>query len=112
MTARLRQSSIRKVLTQNAVNVALAFGSVISTGDVISLDISTTPANVGFGNIVRIEVGGADIYIGFGDSSILAVTSTTSPALKLKANSITNVIATGDYLRASANATRVELFVL
>ena len=46
MTARLRQSSIRKVLTQNAVNVALAFGSVISTGDVISLDISTIPADV------------------------------------------------------------------
>lgn len=82
-------------------------GDILAPGDVITTDASAAGVLVGKGSIVRIQVS-ADTYVAFGESTIAAVSSTTTPGLKLAAGYYL-VCATDDYLRASAALTRLEV---
>ena len=103
------KSSIRKVYSNNVNDIAQGLNGIVFPGDVITDDISAAGVSVGKGNICRIEVGGADIYVAFGDKDIAAVDVNTSPALKLKANTIYHVLSSDLYIRASVNPIRVEV---
>lgn len=82
-------------------------GDILAPGRVITSDTSAAGVLVGKGSILRLQVA-ADTYVAFGESTIGAVSSTTSPGLKL-ASGYYLVCATDDYIRMSANATRLEV---
>jgi hypothetical protein len=104
-------TKVRKLVTLNTVDVAQALQALKIPGKVISANISTNWADVGQGNILRIQVS-ADTYVAFSDdTSGSAPSVTTSPAVKLPAGDH-YVLCQARYVRASANPTRVELLEL
>lgn len=87
---------------------AKATMDVLAPGTVITSDISAAWVKVGLSSIVRIQVA-ADTYVAFGDDSTAGVVdSSTSPAIKLAAGYYL-LRATGEFIRASLNASRIEI---
>ena len=104
--------NIKKYLSKSVVDVAQSTEGLEIGGRVASATL-TTAVQVGVGNIVRVTVAaGAAMHVAFGDSTIVAVTATTSPATRLPvvaAEAVYYLLATGDYIRADVVATRVEV---
>ena len=99
------------MLTNNVAAVAQALVSVNLPGKVITNTL-TAAVDVGEGNILRIQTSG-DMYVAFSDlATIAAVTSATTPAVKLVGAGVHYVVCQCRYVRASAVATRVELLEL
>lgn len=106
-----KNNKARKILTKNVQEVAQALVSLSIPGKVITDDLSSAYTQVGEGNILRVEVA-ADTYVAFDtQTGGAAVDGTTSPALKLTAG-IHYVVCAHDFVRMSANPTRVELLEL
>ena len=102
------QDRIRKLLTKNVVDLGQALVSLRFPGKVLPVDLTTAAVLVGATNILKIHVS-ADTYVAFSDDSTFgAVSSTTSPAVMLPAG-MHYVVCQSDYVRASANPTRIEL---
>ena len=102
---------LRKYLTKSAVDVAQSIGGLQYPGEVITDNISTGWVQVGRSNIVKIYTT-ADIYVAFSvdQADPASVSSTTSPATLLKGQDAPHhVLCQSDFIRASANADRVEL---
>lgn len=90
-------------------NTEKVTGDVLSQGRVVTEDISAAGVLVGEGKMIRIRVT-AQTYIQFGKVSTMgAVTSGSSPALELNTAGTYLVCAEFDYIRASANAARLEV---
>lgn len=104
--------NIRKYLTKSVVDVAQSIDGLDLCGEVVSATL-TSAVFVGAGNIVRITVtAGAAMHVAFGNSAMPAVTSTTTPALRLPnsaAEAVYYVLAMDDFIRADVVATRVEV---
>ena len=99
---------LRKFLTNNIVDISEALQSLKCPAKVVTDNISTAAVLIGKGNIIKIHVA-ADTYVAFSDDSAFGtVSATTTPAVLLNAG-MHYVVCTGDYVRASANATRLEL---
>ena len=103
------KAKVRKLVTLSTVDVAQALQALLIPGKVITANISTGWIYVGRGNILRVQAG-ADMYVAFSefDLTTTAVTVSTSPAVKV----ITGchyIICQADFVRASANPTRIEL---
>ena len=107
--ATTKGNSIRKFFTQSATDVGQALNGLVFAGDVVTVDISAAWVAIEPGYILRIYTT-ADIYIAFDefDQGATAVTSATSPGALLKANNYYNIIASGNFMRTSANPVRVE----
>ena len=94
------------------VDLAQSLNGVEACGEVVSPTL-TTAVEVGSGNIIRITVtAGAAMHLAFGPAAMVAVTSTTSPSIRLPASAaeaVYYVISTDDYIRADVAATRVEV---
>lgn len=104
-------NKLRKLFTKNIIDVANPLDEVKAPGKVITDDISAAWVKVGFGNLIRIEVS-ADTYVAFSkEDDDGVVDSSTSPSVKLPAG-YHYVICAGEYVRASANAVRLELLEL
>lgn len=102
------QDKLRKFLTKNTVDIGQALVSLRYPGIVMPVDISSAGVKVGSSNVLKIHVA-ADTYIAFSDDSTIgAVSVTTSPAVMLPAG-MHYVLCAGEYVRASANPTRIEL---
>ena len=85
-------------------------GDVLAAGKVVTTDVSAAGVLVGKGSILRIQAA-ADTYIAFSDSaSIGAVSVTTTPGFKHPGGYVL-LCATGDFIRASAAFTRMEVLV-
>lgn len=82
-------------------------GDILVPGMVITADPSIAPRLVGEGQICRIRVA-STVYVAFGNDSLGAVSSTTSPGLELETGTHL-VVATGDWIRMSAAPTRLEI---
>lgn len=114
--ARLRdirgQETINQVEHVEAAGAKLMMGGVLVPGDLLTDDTSSAPRLVGGGNLLRIEVG-STTYIAFDDvpANLATVDATTTPALKLAAG-VWLVAATGDFVKTSAAATRIEVIQL
>ena len=80
---------------------------VIVPGNVVTADTSAAVALVKIGSILRVTVT-ADTSIAFGDSTLAAVTASTSPAALLGPGTHL-VVATDDYVRTSASVKRLEV---
>lgn len=107
----MSKDKARKMLTKNVQEIAQALTAVKMPAKVLTDNISTGWVKVGKGNVVRLQVG-ADTYVAFDDDGVgAAVSATTSPAVKLDAG-YHYVVCQGEYIRASANATRIELHEL
>jgi len=119
-TKRNRMTQVRGQEVTNQIEhvdsagAKLTLGGVLVAGTVIpaATDLSTTPTLVKTGTLLRIQVA-ADTYVAFGDEPAAAplsgtIDATTSPALKLPAG-YHLVVATGDFIKTSANPTRVEM---
>jgi hypothetical protein len=96
--------------------LAQALNGVTVPGKVVADNFQTAGVYVGKGNICRIECTAA-VYIAFGDSSIGAVSITTTPALKLVPKALLesmfyHVIAADDYIRCDAFASIGRLEVI
>lgn len=118
---KIKRNRLKNVQGQESANqmehivtagAKLIMGGVLVPGDVITSDPSSAPILVGAGNILRLEFSGT-AYIAFGkDPSTAptnaAITSSTTPALKLVAGTYL-VVATDDFFASSANPTRIEL---
>ena len=115
---RMTQTRGQEVTNQiehiDSAGAKMVIGGVLVAGTLIpaASDISTTPYQVKTGTLLRIQVA-ADTYVAFGDEPAsaplnAAIDATTSPALKLPAG-YHLVVATGDFIRTSANPTRVEM---
>lgn len=104
-------NKLRKVFTMNIVDISQALQAMHVIGEVVTSNISTGWVEVGEGNILRIQVA-SDTYLTFSDdNSGGAVSSTTSPAVKILTGDH-YVVCSAKYVRASANPTRVELLKL
>lgn len=106
-----KNNTLRKVLTKNAVDVGQALVSLNFPGEVITADLSGANGTlVGEGNILRIQTAG-DTFVAFSDEENMsaAITSSTSPAVKLVGAGVHYVLCQCDYVRMSANPTRAEL---
>lgn len=102
------QDTIRKFLTKSTVDVGQALVSLKYPGKVITDSMSAAAVKVGTSNIIKVHVA-ADTYVAFSDDAAFgAVTVTTSPAVLLPAG-MHYVLCQCDYVRMSANPTRVEL---
>lgn len=105
------KDKVRKMLTKNIQEIAQALAAVKMPAKVITSDISAAWVKVGTGNVVRLQVA-ADTYVAFDDDGVGgAVSVATSPAVKLEAG-YHYVVCQSDYIRASANPTRIELHEL
>ena len=106
-------NSIRKYFTQSATDVGQALNGLVFAGEVITTDISAAWVAIEPGYVLRIYTT-ADIYIAFSDfdQAATTVSVTTSPGALLKANNYYNIIASGSWVRASANPARVEIIQL
>lgn len=94
----------------DAAKASKIVDGILVPGEVVDLtanDISTAGRLVKTGSLLRIQVA-ADTYVAFGDSTIAAVDATTSPAIKLPAG-YHLLVSTADFIRASANASRLEI---
>lgn len=116
MSGQLKKNRMRQTIGQETLNqiehldnagAKIVTLGVLIPGDVITSDTSAAGVLVREGSICRIQVS-ADTYVAFGDSDIGSVSSATSPALKL-ASGYHLVVATSDYIRTSANVTRLEV---
>jgi len=112
----LKRRKIKKVTGQETLNqiehieevgARAVMGDVLAPGDVITDNASAAGVYVGAGSILRIQAP-ADTYIAFGESTIAAVDSSTSPGFKHPGGYVL-LNATDDYIRSSAALTRVEL---
>lgn len=101
------QEIINQIEHVDQAGARLVMGGVLVPGDVITADVSVASVLVGVGSILRIQVG-ADTYVAFGDDTLGAVSITTTPAIKLPAG-YHLVVATDDFIRASASFTRLEV---
>lgn len=102
------QDKLRKFLTKNTVDIGQALVSLRYPGIVMPVDISSAAVKVGASNVIKIHVT-ADTYVAFSDDAAFgAVSVTTSPAVMLPAG-MHYVLCAGEYIRASANPTRIEL---
>lgn len=106
------QETINQVEHVTDAGAKLMMGGVLVAGDVITDDVSAAGVKVYSGSICRIEVS-ATTYVAFGaDPSMGAVSVTTTPALKLSTAGVYLVVATDDFIRASAAFTRMEVISL
>jgi hypothetical protein len=105
-------NKLKKLFTKSVVEVGQTLASIKAPGRVLTVNISAGWVKVGAGNIIRIEAG-ADMFVAFSDSDLgaTAVSVTTSPAVKLSAG-YHYVICANEWVRASANPTRLELLEL
>lgn len=94
------------VLSANARKV---MNDVLVPGAVITDNISSGGVAVGKGNLIRIRVAAATFVAFSDDPAIGTVSSTTNPGLELPVAGTYLVVATGKYVRASANAARLEV---
>ena len=102
------QDRPRKYITNNVADIAETLQTVRIAGKVITDNISSAAVKVGSTNILKLHVS-ADTYVAFSDDPAFgAVSVTTTPAVLLPAG-MHYVICTGEYVRASANPTRIEL---
>lgn len=112
-TRKLRKVRGSESITQlehlDAAGSKIVTQGILVPGEVISADISAGGVLVGEGSICRIKVT-ADTYISFGNdpASMPAVTSATTPGLLLPAG-IHLVVATDEFIRASAAVARLEV---
>jgi len=113
--------NIRSLLSKQKVDVAQALGGIEVPGTVISATI-TTARLVGQGNIVRLTVAAAvvpaAIYVAFGDSTLAAPSGAAGEnSILLSGNDsavnseskVFYILATGDYIRASAIVNHAEV---
>lgn len=106
-----KNNTLRKVLTKNAVDVGQALVSLNFPGEVVTVDLSAANgALVGEGNILRIQIAG-DTFVAFSDEENMAaaVTSSTSPAVKLVGAGVHYILCQFNYVKMSVNPTRAEL---
>lgn len=104
-------NKLRNLMTKNLIEAAQALTSLKAPGKVITDDISAGWVKVGKDNIIRIQVG-VDTFVAFSEEDDDGtVSATTSPAIKLEAG-YHYVVCAGDFVRASANAARLELLIL
>jgi len=102
------QETINQVEHVASAGAKLVYTNCLVPGTVITADISAAPVLVEPGSILRIQTAG-DTYIAFSaDDSLGAVSSSTSPGLKLPVGYHV-VIATDNFIRASAAVTRLEV---
>lgn len=86
-------------------------GDLLVPGTVVppATDISAAAIQVGKGNILRIRVA-AQTYVAFSaDPALGAVSATTSPGIELNTAGVYLVVATEEFVRASANPARLEI---
>ena len=88
-------------------NAQKVVSGILVPGEVVTDDISSAGVLVKKGSLLRISVS-STTYIAFGASTIGAVSNTTSPGLELQSG-VYLVCATDDYIRASADADRLEI---
>ena len=114
----------RKYLTSSAHEVADVLGRVEIPGLGVLATIGTE-VEVGAGNIIKIsqaaaaDPGATPLYVAFGDTGLPAPTGSTNeisvvlwPAdstFSGETVTVHYVIATGDFVRASANVLQVEV---
>jgi hypothetical protein len=101
-----RQLQDEYVLSADARKV---ISGILVAGDVVTSDISAAGVKVGKGSILRIRVGAATFVAFSDDPTIGTVSVTTTPGLELPAAGTYVIVATGIYVRASANAVRLEV---
>lgn len=102
------RETINQVEHVRSAGARLVMSGALVAGDVVTDDVSAAGVFVGAGSILRIEAT-ADTYVAFGNSAAMAaVDSSTSPAIKLPAD-YSLVVATDDFVRASAAFTRLEV---
>lgn len=101
------QETLNQIEHIDKVGARAVIGDVLAPGTVVTADISAAGVLVRKGSIVRIQAP-ADTYIAFGESTIGAVSITTSPGFKHPGGYVL-LNATDDYIRASAAATRLEI---
>ena len=101
--------SIRSVLTKNIVDIAQSIGPITHVGTVMTDDISAAWVEVEKGSLIRVQIT-ADTYFSFSenDKGAVTVTAATTPGLKLSAG-YHYIVASCDFIRASANPSRIEL---
>jgi hypothetical protein len=95
----LNDAAAKKVIKIDTVP-----GRVIPAGT----DISAAGEYVARGSIIRI-LPGALTYVAFGGIAIGAVDVNTTPAIRLENGVTYMLVATDDYIRTSANPTRIEV---
>lgn len=109
------QETVNQVEHIRQAGAKLVMDGVLVPGDVVAADTSAAGVLVKAGSICRIQVT-ADTYVAFGPDSIAAVTSSTTPALKLVGvagrDGVYMVVATDDFIRSSAALTRLEVLGL
>jgi hypothetical protein len=99
---------VKKFLTNNILDISEALQGLKLPGKLVTANISTAAVKVGKNNIIKVHVA-ADTYMAFSDDAAFgAVSVTTDPGLLLNAG-MHYVICTGEYVRASANPSRIEL---
>lgn len=106
-------NKIKKYITMNIVDISQGLQSIHTVGTPILVDISAGWVHVGIGNIVRVVVA-ANTYIAFDDADLgagVAVSATSNPSVMVVTGEH-YVIASGDWIRASANPTRVEILAV
>lgn len=96
-----------------SANAKKVMDSILVPGTVLTDDISAAPVKVGKGNLLRIRVT-ALTYIAFDDapdSDLMSneIDEESSPALELFEAGTYLVTATGTFVRASADAARIEI---
>lgn len=92
----------------SSAGAKLVMGNALVAGIVVTDDVSAAGVLVDTGSILRIQTS-ADTYVAFGTSPAMsAVDVNTSPAIKLPAG-YHIVVATDDFIRASAAFTRLEV---
>ena len=117
MSTHFNRASIKKFLTANVIAIGQAVGGLDFNGRVLTTDISLAPvlisstvgSTVAQTVILRVQVT-VDTYIAFCgiDDQLTSVNASTSPALKLSAG-WHYILASGDYVMASSNPTRIEI---
>lgn len=102
-------NKVRKQITMNLVDIAQALQSIHIVGTPITANISTGWIFVGQGNIVRVVVA-ANTYFSFASDATgaVAIDASTLPGVMLTIGE-SYLVCSSDYIRASANPTRVEL---
>lgn len=101
------QESINQIEHVADAGARLVYQGCLIPGDILTSDASAAAVLVKAGTILRIQVG-SDTYVAFGGAALVAVDVNTTPGLKLPAG-YHIVVATDDYMRTSANPTRVEM---
>lgn len=100
--------SVKKQITMSVVDISQGLQSIHVVGTPVAADISAAWVEVGLGNIVRVVVG-ANVYFSFADVNTGgAVDAATDPGVMIVSGEH-YIVASGKFIRASANPTRVEI---